>query len=115
MIRRDAILCAVLAAAVAVVLASTPAGAAPAEASGVEVTAYTATWCGPCTRLKEDFGGEIAFVDVDEQPEVARRNNVRAMPTIIATANGREVGRTVGYHGRVSLRRWITRMQEQHR
>ena len=70
---------------------------------------FYATWCGPCKRLDaevfqtEDFKAlskKFVFlrVDVDAQPYVAQRYNIEAMPTqAILSADGTEIGRTVGY------------------
>mmetsp|Transcript_66566 Transcript_66566/g.214526 ORF Transcript_66566/g.214526 Transcript_66566/m.214526 type:complete len:108 (+) Transcript_66566:100-423(+) len=52
---------------------------------------FTATWCGPCQKIKEPFhqlakdnpNGVFLSVDVDENEEVAEKYGVNAMPTFM--------------------------------
>ena len=83
--------------------------------AAVVFLAFTATWCGPCQQLHRDFDGHraVTFVDVDAEPEMARRHSVRRMPTIVAVADGREVARKVGYSGKKDLEKWMENAQEQ--
>jgi thioredoxin 1 len=66
---------------------------------------FTARWCGPCrtldavlTALARDYAGRVRFVavDVNDEPALADRFGVRAMPTLVVCRRGREVGRVVG-------------------
>ena len=76
-------------------------------ASGPPVTLvdFTARWCGPCRTLgrvlqalAEEYAGRVQFVavDVHEEPALADRFDVRAMPTLVVWRGGREVGRVIG-------------------
>jgi thioredoxin 1 len=70
---------------------------------------FTASWCGPCKKLKPHFNQAESFmsnmeldltfatVDVDEAETVAAEYNIEAMPTIILIKNGKEVSRTKGF------------------
>jgi thioredoxin 1 len=58
---------------------------------------YWADWCGPCKAiapvledLAKDYGGKlkIAKVNVDDNQELAKRYNVRAIPTLILFKDG---------------------------
>ncbi|MDO4492296.1 MAG: thioredoxin [Clostridia bacterium] len=66
---------------------------------------FWAEWCGPCRmlaptieELSEEYAGRAAVckVNVDEEPALAMRFNVSAIPTVIAFQNGREVDRSLG-------------------
>ena len=58
---------------------------------------YWAEWCGPCKAiapvledLARDYSGKlkIAKVNVDENQELAKRYNVRAIPTLMLFKDG---------------------------
>jgi thioredoxin 1 len=63
---------------------------------------FHATWCGPChavapiyAKLAEEHSapGSVALVkvDVDEQPEIAAKYGISAMPTFLVINNGNVV------------------------
>ena len=39
---------------------------------------------------------KVGKVDVDEQPDIARRYNIFSIPTLIVFRDGQEIARTVG-------------------
>lgn len=66
---------------------------------------FWAPWCGPCQMLgpvMEDlavrYEGKalVAKVNVDEEPELARRFGVMSIPTVVFLKEGREFDRKVG-------------------
>ena len=66
---------------------------------------FTAAWCGPCRALApilERLAAEnaatvrVRAVDGDAEPALATRFGVRALPTVIAFKDGKEVARHVG-------------------
>ena len=66
-----------------------------------QLAAFTATWCGPCQRAKpvvdqiEKAGlADVVRVDIDKQPDTARRYQVSSVPTFILYRVGKEVLRT---------------------
>jgi len=74
------------------------------DSSSLVVVDYFAVWCGPCKRIapqvdemSNTFEGAIFLkVDVDELEEVARQENVTAMPTFKLYKRGEQVGELVG-------------------
>ena len=66
---------------------------------------FWAVWCGPCKMLSpaveeiaEKYGDKVLVgkVNVDEEPELARRFGVMSIPTVVFLKNGREFDRKVG-------------------
>lgn len=74
----------------------------------VVVIDFFATWCGPCIAIApklEDWerrlhatGQKVSFgkVDVDQLPQLARREGVTAMPTFLVYRQGKLVKTVVG-------------------
>ena len=69
------------------------------------VVDFFATWCGPCKmiapmieKFATEYAGKAAFykVDVDEVPDVAKNNDISAMPTLVFFKGGKEVARVLG-------------------
>lgn len=65
---------------------------------------FRADWCGPCRQaakvfeaLKADYPNvEFRKVDVDEEPEVAKRYSIRAIPTMVHIRDNQEMSRVSG-------------------
>ncbi|MGY9071763.1 MAG: thioredoxin [Acidimicrobiales bacterium] len=65
---------------------------------------FWAEWCGPCkmiTPILEEIAGEqdgikITKVNVDDNPDIARRFEVMSIPTIIVFKDGEPAKRLVG-------------------
>ena len=78
---------------------------AAVEKDNLAVVDFWATWCGPCKmvapaveHLAEKYQGKalVGKVNVDEEPELARRFGVMSIPTLVFLKNGREIDRKVG-------------------
>lgn len=74
-------------------------------AAPIALVDFWAQWCGPCKmlaptieKLGADYEGKalIGKVDVDEEPELARRYGVMSIPTVIFFRDGVEFERRVG-------------------
>ena len=73
---------------------------------------FWAEWCGPCKMIApvlEDIAKEhpgrlqIAKLNVDDNPNVARRFDVMSIPTLLVISNGEVKKRLVGAKGKPQL------------
>ena len=76
------------------------------------VVDFWAEWCGPCKMIApvlEDIAKEhagsisIAKLNVDDNPEIARRFEVLSIPTLIVFKDGQPAKRLVGAKGKAQL------------
>jgi thiol-disulfide isomerase/thioredoxin len=83
------------------------------SSDGPTIVHFTATWCGPCAavrRVVDQVCAELPGVahveiDMDANPEAARRLSVLSLPTtLIFDADGRPRYRTTGVPGVTDLR-----------
>lgn len=80
---------------------------------------FTASWCGPCQKLKtetwNDRGVESRLagfvpvkIDVDEHADLAQRFEVDAMPTfIVVDANDQAIQRSTGFMPASDFLEWL--------
>ena len=78
---------------------------AAVAAAPLAMVDFWADWCGPCKMLSpvvESIGSQyegkvlVGKVNVDEEPELARRFGVMSIPTVVFLKNGQEFDRKVG-------------------
>ncbi|MAZ29000.1 MAG: thioredoxin [Cytophagaceae bacterium] len=78
---------------------------------------FYATWCGPCQTLapiladvKKEMGAgvKIIKIDVDKNPGVASKFNVRGVPTLILFKQGNPLWRHSGLMSRGDLTQVIS-------
>jgi thioredoxin 1 len=76
------------------------------------VVDFWAEWCGPCkmiapilNEIATEHAGKvtIAKVNVDENPDVARRFDVMSIPTLIVFKDGTAQKRLIGAKGKGQL------------
>jgi len=72
---------------------------------------FWAEWCGPCKMIApvlEELASEtdavqIAKLNVDENPDIARRYSVMSIPTLLVFQDGVEKKRIIGAKGKGAL------------
>lgn len=83
-----------------------------AAASEPVIVDFWAEWCGPCkmiTPILEEIAGEqagkvrVAKLNVDDNPDVARRFDVMSIPTLIVFRDGQPAKRMIGAKGKGQL------------
>lgn len=96
-----------------------PVGAVARSYEVPVVVDFHAGGCGPCQTLGpllEEVVGEwqgavaLVRVDVDANPELARDYGVRGVPTVVALAEGEEVGRFTGSLALPQLRTFVAQL-----
>jgi len=91
---------------------------------------FTASWCMPCRRMKENdettdapfqilkqkgweigkaHSNHIQVFDIDESQDLAQKHSVRTLPTIIVVDRGRSVRHVYGYMDAPYIKRLWTR------
>ena len=80
--------------------------------TGITLVDFYADWCGPCRMLgpilesvADDLQGtaNVVKVNVDQSPTLARRFNVRGIPTILVIKDGVVTNRKTGVGNKQQL------------
>jgi thioredoxin 2 len=79
---------------------------------------FWAPWCGPCKMMAPEFEraaaaieprARLVKVNVDEEPALAQRFQVRSIPTLLLALHGRELARAAGARSASQLAEWVER------
>ena len=65
---------------------------------------FYADWCGPCKMMSpilDDFSKisdiEVKKINVDNNPEIAKKYGILSIPTLILFEDGKEIKKNIGY------------------
>lgn len=88
--------------------------------SGLVMVDFFATWCGPCKmmaptveKLADEMKDKVRIgkLNVDENPEMSGKYDIRSIPTIVFFKNGEMVDQMIGFQSEEALISKINSLQ----
>lgn len=77
---------------------------------------FWAEWCGPCKMIApileevaQEYGNKVIFakVNIEENPKIAPKFNIRGIPTLLIFKQGKVVATQVGALSKAQLKSFI--------
>ncbi|MBI0027976.1 thioredoxin TrxA [Gilliamella sp. B14448G11] len=77
---------------------------------------FWAEWCGPCKMIApileevaQEYGNKVIFakVNIEENPKIAPKFNIRGIPTLLIFKHGKVVATQVGALSKAQLKSFI--------
>ena len=77
---------------------------------------FWAEWCGPCKQIapvleeiSKDYNEklDIAKINIDENPEIPTKFNIRGIPTLILFKEGNVEEIKTGYMSKTDIENWL--------
>lgn len=81
----------------------------------IRIRKFSASWCGPCKAMHPEWEklkkahADWTFeeIDIDQNSELADKENVMSVPTLIISIEGKGDFRIVGYQTKAQIEKFI--------